>query len=67
MKYCRANKLITGEYKNDKREGKGVYSYANADRYEGEFKDDMKNGKGKYFYFDGAIKEGTWENDKYVG
>ena len=26
--------------------GKGIYYYANGDKYDGEWKDDKKNGKG---------------------
>ena len=35
-----------GEWKNDKKEGKGIYKYKNGDIYEGYFKNDIKDGKG---------------------
>ena len=39
-----------GEFKNDKREGKGIMLYNDGDKYEGEFKDDKKDGKGIYYF-----------------
>jgi hypothetical protein len=35
-----------GEWKEDKKNGKGVFMWANGDRYEGEWKDDKPNGRG---------------------
>ena len=35
-----------GEWKENKREGKGVLQYSNGDVYDGEWKADKKNGKG---------------------
>ena len=37
--------LYEGEYKDDKKNGKGIFYYNKGDRYEGEFKDGKKNGK----------------------
>jgi hypothetical protein len=45
---------ISGDCKN----GQGIYTYANGDKYEGEFKDGLKHGKGAYIFSTG---------DKYVG
>ena len=38
-----------GEWKNNKREGKGIQYFAVGTRYNGEWKNDKMNGKGKYF------------------
>ena len=35
-----------GEFKDGKKNGKGIIKWANGEFYEGEFKDDKKNGKG---------------------
>ena len=35
-----------GEYKDDQKNGRGVFTYASGDRYEGEFKDGKRNGQG---------------------
>ena len=48
---------IMGEYKDDKRNGQGIYTWANGNRYEGEFKDDKINGRGLYTWADGQRYE----------
>jgi hypothetical protein len=37
---------VQGEWKEDKKNGKGVFMWANGDRYEGEWMDDKPNGRG---------------------
>jgi len=45
--------------------GKGVYYYANGNRYDGDWKDDKKNGKGIYYFADGTIEfDGNWIDNK---
>ena len=39
--------IYEGEYKDDNRNGFGIYKYSNGNRYEGEFKNDKQHGKGK--------------------
>jgi hypothetical protein len=39
-------KHTLGEFKNDKRTGRGVFHRANGERYEGEFKDGKRHGVG---------------------
>ena len=40
-------------YKYDqRRNGKGRYTYVNGDKYEGDFKDNKKHGIGKLIYKD---------------
>ena len=34
--------IFSGEYKDDKRNGKGMYKYRNGDVYIGEWNDDVK-------------------------
>ena len=51
------NKYV-GEFKDDKRNGQGTFTWPNGDKYVGEWKDDKRTGQGTY----------TWPNgDKYVG
>ncbi|MFA4851653.1 MAG: hypothetical protein WC599_03955 [Bacteroidales bacterium] len=56
-----------GEWKNDKREGKGTYGWENGLRFEGEWKNNARNGKGTLRYPNGEKIEGYWENDKLNG
>ena len=51
----------TGEWKNNKRDGKGTYSWANGSKYVGESKDNRMNGQGTYTW------AGEWSGQKYVG
>ena len=37
---------------NQRRNGKGIYTYVNGDKYEGDFKDNKKHGIGKLVYKD---------------
>jgi len=57
--------VYTGEWKNNKRRGMGIYKYQNEMRYEGEWVDDVKEGicctrypNAKYMYR-GYIKNGV--------
>ena len=59
------NKYV-GEYKDDKRHGKGTSTWANGDRYVGEFKDDKRHGKGTYTWANGTVKSGIWADDEYL-
>ena len=33
-----------GDYKDDKKHGKGIFRYGNGDVYDGNYKDDMRDG-----------------------
>jgi len=48
----------TGQFKDRKRDGKGIYRFANGDVYEGEFRQAEFHGQGKLIYHDGS---------KYIG
>ena len=46
---------ILGEMKNNMKHGRGVYKFANGNRYEGEWQNNAKHGTGKYFYSSGEL------------
>ena len=46
-----------GDYKNKKREGKGIQYYKTRDKYDGEWKNNKKEGKGILYYSNGEKKE----------
>ena len=42
-----------GEYKDNLKNGQGIYTWANGNRYEGEYKDDKRTGRGILTWADG--------------
>ena len=56
-----------GDFKNNKREGKGIMYYNNGDKYEGDWKNDYMKGKGIMHYNNGNKYEGEWENNRMEG
>ena len=59
-------KRYEGDYKNDKREGKGIMYWNDGARYEGDFKNDKREGKGIMYYNDGEKENGSWKNDEFI-
>lgn len=55
----------SGEFKFGKREGKGVFTWHDGERYEGGFKNDKRDGFGTYYYANKVIFDTTelisWE------
>ena len=60
-------RVYDGEWKDDKRNGHGIYTFANGDVYDGEWKNDTKNGHGIYTWKNGDVYDGDWKNDKKNG
>jgi hypothetical protein len=58
--------LYEGHYVNDKRHGKGKFTYGNGDIYEGDFANDKRHGKGKMTFADGRVLEGNWIEDEFT-
>ena len=56
-----------GEFKDNKRNGKGVYYWPSGARYEGEFKDGQENGKGVHYWPDGHRYEGEFKDGQENG
>jgi len=52
---------------NDTKNGQGVLTYPNGDRYEGGFKDDHMNGNGAFYFSDGRKYTGIWIKGKSNG
>jgi len=56
----------TGEWKENKKEGPGIYVYPDGRKYDGEWKNDKMNGHGTLFDKNGnIIREGEWINGVY--
>ena len=57
-----------GNWKNDKKEGKGTYYFTQkGDIYKGYFLNDYPNGKGIYYYKNGDRYEGMFKDGKKDG
>ena len=60
-------KIYIGEWKNDLRNGKGVETWKDGERFVGNFKNDKREGYGIYYYSNGDIYEGNYKNGKTEG
>jgi radial spoke head protein 1 len=56
-----------GEHVEYRKEGYGVYEFANGMRYEGHFCRGKRHGHGTYFYPSGAKFVGEWAAGKRLG
>ena len=57
-----------GMFKDDNREGDGVYLYSDGTKYEGQWKNNERNGLGRQYDEDGKVlHEGVWDKDGYKG
>jgi hypothetical protein len=59
--------VYEGDWKDNKRDGKGKMTFANGDVYEGDWKDNKRDGKGKETFANGNVYEGDWKDDKRNG
>ncbi len=64
--YARYGKY-EGEWKEGKRMGHGVYTWANGSRYKGDFVDGKRTGHGVYTWANGNRYEGKWIDNKRHG
>eukprot|EP00960_Hanusia_phi_P069632 767137-Hanusia_phi.AAC.6 len=56
-----------GELLDGQRHGKGVYMFANGERYQGEFRYNLFDGSGVYFWTDGEYLDCRWRNGFPLG
>ena len=59
--------IYLGNWKDNKKDGKGTMTYDDGDVYEGDWKDDVKDGKGKMTYANGSVYEGDYNNGERHG
>lgn len=51
-----------GNYKDDKKDGYGVFRWPSGSWFEGHFKNDYRHGFGIMHWIDGTSYEGQWNN-----
>ena len=56
-----------GEFRDNKKQGKGTYIWANGNRYEGDFVDDEPSGRGKFVFASGDQYEGEYAGGAFNG
>eukprot|EP00948_MAST-09A_sp_MAST-9A-sp1_P003568 g3568.t1 len=56
-----------GDWKQGRKDGRGLYILGNGDSYEGDFVDDKYHGKGCYQYANGDVYDGDWVLGKWGG
>ena len=59
---ARGTAQYEGAFRQGRKHGKGVKTWANGDRYEGEFAEDRRNGFGVYTW-----GRGRWQGERYEG
>ncbi|MCY7387432.1 MAG: hypothetical protein LH481_05105 [Burkholderiales bacterium] len=56
-----------GEFRENKKQGKGAYIWANGNRYEGDFVEDEPSGRGKFIFASGDQYEGEYAKGAFNG
>ena len=59
--------VYEGDWKDDLRTGKGIYTWPDGAKYEGDFKDDLLSGKGIHTWADGGKYEGDFKDGLMTG
>jgi len=59
--------IYEGEYKNDKRDGNGIYYYKTGEVYDGKWKNGLREGRGTFTWGDGSKWEGNFHHNEMDG
>lgn len=59
--YKKIPNTYTGEFKHNKKHGKGKMIYSSGGTYEGEWKEGFRDGKGILTKQDGDVYQGEWK------
>lgn len=57
----------TGDWKNDKKEGYGIYVWDDGQKYEGYWKNNLRHGNGTVIFENGESLTGRWTNGSLNG
>lgn len=52
--------VYEGDYDNDRKHGKGVFTWASGNIYKGDYVEDERQGNGQMLWTDGSMYEGEW-------
>jgi hypothetical protein len=67
LQNTQATDRFSGEYRDGRRTGRGVYIWSDGERYEGEFRDDKRTGRGVYTWPGGRRYEGSFRDGHFHG
>ena len=56
-----------GQWKDNKYDGQGTFTWSDGKKYVGQFKDNKKNGQGTFTFANGNKYVGQFQDDKYGG
>ena len=56
-----------GEFRDNKKHGRGAYVWSNGNRYEGDFVGDEPSGRGKFVFASGDLYEGEYAKGAFNG
>lgn len=56
-----------GQWKDDKKNGQGVFDWGDGSKYDGQFVANIRCGRGTYYFPSGDRYTGDWRNDKENG
>ncbi len=65
--YSSSDFRYNGEFKDGKKQGRGVYEWKNGMRFEGDFANDSPNGRGIWLFATGDKYEGEVKNSEITG
>ncbi len=65
--YSSSDFRYNGEFKDGKKQGRGVYEWKNGMRFEGDFANDSPNGRGVWVFATGDKYEGEVKNSEITG
>ena len=65
--YSDRESRYVGEFKDGRKHGRGLHTWANGDSFNGEFADDLPNGKGAYRFAGGDRYEGEMAAGRMSG
>ncbi len=57
----------SGQWLNNLKEGKGIFTWQDGDQYDGDWAQNKRNGDGIYKWANGNQYVGEWKDDKRSG
>ena len=58
--------MYEGQWKNDRRDGKGSYTWPDGNKYVGEYADGKQEGRGVVTWADGTKFDGEWKDGRFA-